>query len=289
MRLVLSLDGGGARGIITAALLHRMWDYLPVPDLLAGTSTGGLIALALSAGIPAKDVVDLYRQRAGQIFSRTWTHQACSLFGLAESKYSADGVERVLDDLFGGRRLQDASTRVMVTSYDLHRARPKVFKSWQADDAAVLMSQAARATSAAPVYFPPAGQLVDGGVWANNPAVCAYVEARALWGQEDILVLSVGTGDTRKAIPAARAAGWGAAGWLPALSSLFMDSGTGAVDYQMNVLLGTRYMRVQPDMAGLSDAMDLCSPAHLEDLVRRAYAVPLDWLEQRLNTVFCLT
>ena len=216
---VLSIDGGGIRGVIPALVLEEIERRTARPistlfDLVAGTSTGGIIALGVtrpnSRGEPeysAADIVDLYEGKGKRIFSNTFLHELSTAWGLLDEKYPADEVEKVFDEYFGDTRLKDALTNVFVTAFEIELRSPWFFRSSRArtdPEYDFPMKKVARATSAAPTYFEPlrlekAGgdgywALVDGGVYANNPTMCALVEAHSVFGTEEVLVVSLGTG-----------------------------------------------------------------------------------------------
>lgn len=205
---VLSLDGGGIRGIFSAALLAGLEKDLGHPvldhfDLVVGTSTGGLIAIALGAGMAPGDVVDLYVSEMTTIFPGP--RRLRSVRQLLRPKYRSDGLEGLLRRVLGDRILGESRVPLVIPSFDLGENRVWLFKTphherlkrdWQ-----VPFWQVAAATSAAPAVFPAFSlpedhvRLVDGGVWANNPAMVGVVEAVSMFGQplDTIRVLSLGT------------------------------------------------------------------------------------------------
>jgi patatin-like phospholipase/acyl hydrolase len=189
---ILSVDGGGIRGIIPAVILAAMrerigHDLHQVVDLISGTSTGGIIALGIGTGAkngrpyqPA-ELVEMYVANGPAIFRKRWCTRARELVG---PKYSPDALEKVLGAFFGETELRSALTPLLVSSYDLQSQKPFFFKShkigadlnWNWPVRLVV-----RATSAAPTFFPPLrlkgkdGEyvLIDGGVFVNNPAMAA--------------------------------------------------------------------------------------------------------------------
>lgn len=205
---ILALDGGGLRGIFAAAALaaweedfgKRIVDYF---DLIVGTSTGGIIALALGLGRRPQDILDLYVSNAAEIFPgarRSWVGAAR---WARRPKYSPGGLRHVLEAEFGSSCLGESVTRLAIPSYDLaaddvHLFRTPHHREFRRDWR-VAAVDVALATSAAPTYFPAARlkshRLVDGGVWANNPTLLGVVEAVDRLDAElrDIRVLSVGT------------------------------------------------------------------------------------------------
>lgn len=289
---VLAIDGGGIRGVIPAAVLaeieRRTARAVPdLFDLVAGTSTGGIIALGLTApgehGGPrwrASDLLELYRREGGQIFSRSVWQRIRTADGVLDEKYPADGLEAALAKYFGDGRLRDALAPVLVTSYELERRKPFFFRSRRAAADPTfdfLTREAARATSAAPTYFEPPqlvndadGQryaLVDGGVFANNPAMCAYAEVLSEDRQADVLMVSLGTGQLNRPIHYAEAKDWGLLGWARPILDVVFDGVSDTTDYELEQLLGDRHARLQIELVGASDDLDDASPeniAHLE-------------------------
>lgn len=211
---VLSLDGGGILGIFTAAVLAGLEQDLGHPvldhfDLVVGTSTGGIIAAALGAGITAQDVLSMYMSNMDRIFpGPKWLR---SVRQFVRPKYPAHGLESVLREVFGDRLLGESLVPLVIPSFDLGENKVYNFKTPHHDrlkrDWRVPFWQVAMATSAAPTFFPayclPGDQvrLVDGGVWANNPAMVGVAEAVSMFGQPlgTIRVLSLGTTGSSRA------------------------------------------------------------------------------------------
>lgn len=279
MKRVVSFDGGGMRGLasahVGAAIESKSGPLAERADLLAGTSTGGIIALGLAKGLPAAGLVDLYRQNGARIFSRSVEHELATLGGADGPKYTDEGIHAVLYEFFGNSMLSEAKTDVLVTSYDAATDTARFFKSWTLEDAATHMATAARATSAAPTYFDPlhlmwpttgdpsklfAELLIDGGVCANNPAACAWADAVKLWPGEEITVISIGTGNTSKPFDPT---GWGIAQWARSLVDAFMGGASAVVDYQMRALC-PRYYRVQVDVPSSCPGMDDASAGAIQ-------------------------
>jgi patatin-like phospholipase/acyl hydrolase len=179
------LDGGGVKGVLEARVIQRLEaaePFLGKVDLFAGTSTGGILALALAAGVSPADCVALYRDNADAIFSSRGFLDAVTPDEYVRADYSQEGLRKVLQDVFGNKRLPELDREVLVPCFDLARFRPKFLDlsdDWSLVDAAL-------ATSAAPTYFPvhlvresltgratskgSIRALIDGGVFANNPA-----------------------------------------------------------------------------------------------------------------------
>jgi patatin-like phospholipase/acyl hydrolase len=313
-RTILSIDGGGIRGVIPARVLQyveqktqqRIADLF---DFVAGTSTGGILALGLTvpSGADSKysaaDLVELYEKNGHTIFSRSFWHAVETLDHLTGPKFSPAGIEGVLRQYFGAARFADARTSVLVTAYDIERRAPFFFKSYVRPPLDAPMWEIARATSAAPTYFPPAQfevqgnsyALIDGGVFANNPAMCIYVDALA-FGEpfDDVLVLSLGTGNLDRRIPGDRAARWGLTGWALPLLDILFDGNADTVDYQLRELLPRRgpqlrYARLQTDLPDANQELDNATPeaiAALKDVADRMVAANRELLAEvcaRLN------
>ena len=172
----------------------------------------------------AADLLGLYESEGGTIFSRSLWHKITSIGSLADERYPKEGIEGVLARYFGDTRLDQALTDVIVPSYDLEAREPWFFKSTDAKlpdkKRNYLMREAARATSAAPTYFEPYHlqslddevdhrTLVDGGVFANNPAMCAWAEASGGGQPADARLLSLGTGELCRRMPFSEVHDWG--------------------------------------------------------------------------------
>ena len=290
MKFILSIDGGGIRGLVPAIVLAELEKRLNKPvakmfDLLCGTSTGGILALGLvkdkGDGEPqyaATDLAKIYQERGRDIFQRSFWKGMSSVGSLADEKYSAKGLEKVLEEFFANEPMGSALRNVMVTTYDIQNREPLFLKSWHDKYKSLEMRFAGRATSAAPTYFEPAltpvggsvKALIDGGVFINNPSVSAYVEALRLYPGEEILLLSIGTGELVRPIAYNEAKDWGKAGWmLPVLDCMF-DGVSDAADYQLKQLLGDNYIRLQTDLSLASDDMDNASAGNIALLAQEA-------------------
>ena len=213
---ILSLNGGGIKGAFSAAVLSaieevygcHIVDYF---DLVAGTSTGGLIALGLGAGADARKLLDFYRDKGTVIFPQGNVISR-HLRWLFKGKYEVKGLEKALSEIVGEKCLKDSCCRLLIPSFSADDGRMHYSTTPHADlcqyDGGVSMFDVARATSAAPTYFPPAdvgrdcsvGKYLDGGVGANTPALIAILHAIHYLGVDpaQIDVLSIGTTTTAK-------------------------------------------------------------------------------------------
>lgn len=208
---ILSIDGGGIRGILPAtflALLEERYlanrsvaDYF---DLIVGTSTGGILALGLAAGLNARDLAKLYTERGGEIFPKYAWWQRCylRLKGLFWNQSDHRALEQLIESILGDKKLFEAQKRLCIPSIDANYGEVFVFKTphhpdfkkdWREP-----MAKVARATSAAQSYFKPSSDetytYLDGGIWANNPVMVGLVDALSCFDvpREHIRVLSLG-------------------------------------------------------------------------------------------------
>lgn len=313
---VLAIDGGGIRGLVPALALERLaghladlgdprelWQHF---DLIAGTSTGGIITLGLTAPKDPADprqgarmtpdrLVRLYREEGRDIFPRWMFNWLRTVVQIEDAKYAADGLEEILERELGDLTTGHALSNILVSAYDTAARQPIFFKKRPPRthpdgspkvDPVYRMREAARATSAAPTYFEPIRVrplnaahlpadkaqprcLVDGGVFNNNPAASAYIEARKIWGhQVDVFLVSLGTGITNRRFPCSQVEHWGAREWISPLSGLplvnvMMDGQADAAHHHLKELLGEHYVRIDGPLLGVQDEMDDASPENI--------------------------
>jgi len=269
---ILSLDGGGVRGLYTASLLASLELGLPGRvvdhfDLIAGTSTGGIIALGLAFGKSPEELVAFYRDDGPRIFPRpkgfrAWARHCCG------AKYDASELERVLRREFGEKRLADSSRALVVPTYNLDRDAPVVLKTPHhaefQEDPKIEAWRAALTTSAAPTYFPASAEIrdsrhVDGGVWANNPALVGVIEAHHFLGVplDAIHVLSIGTGSVVQSRSKSLSRG-GLWAWRSDGADVLLRAQSEGVQNQVRLLLGDeQVMRINPSVPLTWSALDV--------------------------------
>jgi len=296
-RRILSLDGGGIRGIVSCLWLAGVEDALRNAgkpgllksfDLIAGSSTGALIACGLAIGMAPDQIGELYRAQRHLIFPglsrRLWSRAGRALSqGPSAPKYDGKGLEEVLKKVFGNTTLGQAKLPLLITSYDTISRTPVMFKSFKPEHQDLSMWEVCRASSAAPTYFPAhpmmvAGRacaMIDGGVVANNPTACAIAEAlrkdARVENTQDLVVLSVGTGERTRSIDLQSAQEWGALEWAIPIIDVLFDGNTDSVDYIAQQLVGDGYFRLQTELLiGLDDMDDTSATniAALEILAR---------------------
>ncbi|MET0770506.1 MAG: patatin-like phospholipase family protein [Solirubrobacteraceae bacterium] len=293
---VLSIDGGGIRGLIPALVLAEIERRTgrrtaEMVDLVAGTSTGGILACALTRRGPdgrplftAEELAGIYVEEGPRIFHRGLIKKLFSAGGWIDERYEDDGLERALARYLGDAYLSEALVPVFVTAYDIHDRFAFFFRSSRAVGDPTYdfpLTAVARATSAAPSYFEPeevtdrAGArtypLVDGGLYAVNPSMCAYadlVRDGTAPGLE--LMLSLGTGAHTRAYTFDQARWWGQLGWArPALDMVF-DGVSDTIEFEAQALMGDRYVRLQTMLELASDDLDDASAENLDALRREA-------------------
>lgn len=288
---VLAIDGGGIRGIIPALILSEIQKRLGADlykffDLISGTSTGGIIALGIGTrsknGQPYSptELADLYVENGPAIFKKSFI---TPIKNFGRPKYSPDALQSILVEFFGDTQFNTAISPLLISSYDLQGQIPFFFKSHRIAENPNYnwpVVSIARATSAAPTFFPPLQlvrgadnyALVDGGVFVNNPAVAAYAEARALYpAAAEFIVVSVGTGNRQDQITYATAKNWGLLQWARQIAPVFMDSVSEAVDYELKSMPGCTYCRLQVEkLDPASPEMDDVTPQNLANLQKVA-------------------
>jgi patatin-like phospholipase/acyl hydrolase len=310
MTRILSIDGGGIRGIIPGQILVILEEKLKVKsgnpnariadyfDLIAGTSTGGILTCAYL--IPAQDnsgqavrpkfnasqVVDLYLKRGGDIFDVPLGHQIRTAGGILDEMYPAKQLEKALDEYFGNTKMSELIKPCLITSYDIKHRKGHFFtqhdakqkKGWD-----FLVKEVARATSAAPTFFECSNiksetdvsyPLIDGGVFVNNPTLCAFAEVYKKFktSPKKMVILSLGTGFSKKEYDYEKAKEWGMIQWVKPLIDIMMSGVAEVVDYQLKQMFEangsqTQYLRINTELpADVSPDMDDARPENLQAL-----------------------
>ncbi|MBC8152150.1 MAG: patatin-like phospholipase family protein, partial [Bacteroidetes bacterium] len=308
MYTILSIDGGGIRGIIPGQVMVtleakltqkvnqtpalkalypnevRLSDFF---DFFAGTSTGGILTslyLCPDAKNPsiarfsAQDAVDLYLEYGDDIFDISVWKKIASGNGVLDEKHDAAQLERLLKRYFGKTKLSELLKPCLITSYDIRRRRTHFFNQRDAivkgDSHDFLVRDICRATSAAPTYFETAlihslddvsYPLVDGGMFANNPSLCAYSEVRNMNPEltaKDMLIVSLGTGSENEPYAYDVARNWGSVGWVRPAIDIMMSGAAEVTDYHLTKMYSAvekpeQYVRIQPtDLGDASMEMD---------------------------------
>lgn len=304
---ILSLDGGGIRGILPGTILTYIEKQLKKEskndnatigqyfDFVAGTSTGGILSLVYvcpdengNYKFSAEQALNLYLDQGDEIFDVSLKQKLKSMGGVRDEKYDAAELEEALDTYFGKTKLSQALKPCLITSYDIRNRKAHFFTSADAntDIYDFNFRDVARATSAAPTYFEPARvhsvfgtphALIDGGVFANNPTLCAYAEARTtdfskILKNKDkpnkptasqMMIVSIGTGGIKKPYHYKEYKDAGMIKWIQPLIDIMMSGNSETVDYQLRQIYDTLesadskdYYRIQPIIQNADTAMD---------------------------------
>ena len=259
---ILALDGGGTRGIYTAQLLAKIEQAFGTRirtcfDLIAGTSTGAIIAGAAVSNIPMQEIVELFETETPYIFRRRWYRIPLFL-----SKYPDQKLAQIIAKHLPATSLRNIETPLMITSSEIAKSEVHIFRSNYSShdsevaptDKGVNLRDAILASCAAPTFFAPKSVdnflLADGGLWANNPSTVAFTEALSVFGKEarEIRMLSVGTGHSVNMYHNRR--GWGfITGWGGAkLTSYVMTLQSQASARTAKLLLKENYLRINPEI-----------------------------------------
>jgi len=287
---ILSIDGGGIRGIFPARVLAgletRYGGGRPIAehfDLITGTSTGGIIALALGLGRSPADIAQLYEARGNEIFPPPenswwgrWRARGRDLRNYARYRYERDALQAMLSEVLGEARLGDSRQRLCIPAMEGHHGEVYVFKTphhpdYQRDQHEAMLTVAC-ATSAAPTYFQPldAGgyRFVDGGLWANNPIMIGVVDALSCFDvpRHRVRVLSLGNDDDRFVVDERQVRRGGKLAWLRVIEAAMSLQSQNALG-QARLLLGAeRVLRIVPE--------GVAPPIQLDDWSRARSELP---------------
>ena len=261
MKRILSIDGGGIKGVVPAAFLAQLEEALGESithyfDLIAGTSTGGIIALGLGLGLSAADILHFYEHLGPAIFAGNRLARCLRRVGFA--KYHAQPLRRALEATFGEKTLGESRTRLVIPSLNLETGEVHLYKTAHHPRFEVDYKEravdVALATSAAPTYFPTYRSakgipFIDGGMWANNPTGLAVVEAVGVlgWSRDEIYVLSLGCVTEPLHGGLARSLPLGMGYWALKVTDVFMTAQSFSSLGTASVLIGHEHvLRISP-------------------------------------------
>lgn len=280
---VLSLDGGGIKGTYTASVLASLEEMTGKKirehfDLITGTSTGGIIAVALGLDVPIEEILTLYSEHGPEIFPRPstgvmgklkekWRH-------VRGPKHCQETLSGLMEQSLGKRLFGESKTRLVIPAFDAVRGKPQLFKTAHApaylQDYKLLASTVALGTSAAPTYYPAYSDangacFLDGGVWANSPVVVGLLEATCVlkWPIEQVDLLSIGTTQAPFDVSHAKRNG-GVAQWNFGLIELFTEAQVDAALGQARLMTDNRMLRI--DTATRPGRFSLDNSSEINDL-----------------------
>ena len=276
-KYILSIDGGGVRTLASITFLKLLEKEMGVKvyekfDFFVGTSAGAISCLALSAkGLSAKELESMWSHE-----NLTKTMQASSWetkLGLlqANPKYNSDGKREVLKKYFGDTKMSEATKPVVILSYDIETRSPVLLKSYSDIDADISLVDAGDATSAAPIYYPTAKvgdrYLIDGAIVANHPVLHGYVEAKKLFPDCELRVLSIGSGLSKRPLKGEASKKWGIVGWM--MHDLFGLMIESSLDHELaGDLIGENYIRVNSALNGVNRRLDDKSEQNLRKIIK---------------------
>ena len=311
---ILSIDGGGIKGIVPAVvLLHlekllkqlsknqnsRIHDYF---DLFSGASTGAIIIAGLLSPdknnrpkYSPEEILDLYLENGHIIFNSSFFQEIKSVSGIVNVKYDPEGLESVFEKYFGKSELKDLLKPSLIPVYDLSRGKNYFFRQQKALTSPrhnFYVKDLLRGATSALSYFPPAQIstvndrehrcFIDGGVFANNPALSAYAEFRyhnSNLHAKDTMMLSLGTGRKTTNLDCEVTANWGAAEWLYQGSYLTSNAVASASDYQLNAVYDNKpnYLRLDASFDDeQSSSMDNTDKEYLDYLISLGESIVKD-------------
>lgn len=310
MKRVLSIDGGGIRGIIPAMFLTALEEKIQLAsqnpaahisdyfDFFAGTSTGGILVSLLlcpddedpkKPKYTAREALDIYLKHGVSIFTASGMRRFFSRFGLVSELYNEEAINKVLLDYLGDRKLSELRKPCIITAYNIELRKNHLFRQQKAishgDQRDFLLRDVCRATSAAPTYFSVAEifslsgtryPLVDGGVFAHNPALSALLEVIKTFNTykiNDIWILSLGTGISKISYNYEDFKKKWAISIGPALVDIMGSSSAESIDYYLKQLFrsvgkSNNYIRIEPEnLASINPSMDAASPHNIQKIV----------------------
>lgn len=323
MKKILSIDGGGIRGIIPAQVLVALEEKIQKKsnnpearianyfDFFAGSSTGGILTALLlcpddydpqKPKFSAKEALDLYQKYGNQIFKLSFLRKLINYKSLFSEKYRAKPLEGILFNYFGNARLSELLKPCLITAYNIQERKALFFASHdyskKGDCSDFYLKDLCRATSAAPSYFEAAFlksiggfsyALIDGGIFANNPALCAYSEVRNSIGDptaRDMLILSLGTGSENKSYLYNKAKRWGALGWIKPSIDIMMSGASETTDYHLVRMFSAggnqaNYCRIQPkNLRGADPEMDHADDRNIQALMDVGFRTAYDYSDE---------
>lgn len=312
-RFILSIDGGGIRGIIPAVFLAEFKKALEkkgvdkpfhqIFDIIAGTSTGGLITLALTVpmykkidgdlydaqgGVAADKLPELYKTFGDRVFPGNRNKVRKLVRQIFTSKYSPVPFRAVLEEIFKNHTVKEALTNVLITTFDMKQVQPVFIKKRPLhaggdEDPDFYMVDAALSTAAVPTYFPPVYVnrddesycLIDGGIFCINPAMSAFIEARKIFPESsEYVILSLGTGNQKEEYKTEGIQNWGFFNWIAPWLGVPIITAVGegqkiSTNHMLKKLPQVTLFRFDVDLEKGKGVIDDGSPENLEYLTEK--------------------
>ncbi len=288
---VLSIDGGGVRGIVPACFLKELSvrtgkDIHELFDLVIGTSAGGLTAIAIACKFNTDMILDLFKKGSVEIFPHSFMRDISTGNGMFRPKYSRDSLDKLLNKYFGDKLLSESELPICIPSYNLDEATSKI---WFSPDAVkskkfdAKLKDIAGATSAAPTYLPPKefydmdGNIhheIDGGIFLNNPQILALTEIIKNTpdaSRDEILLISMGTGNVALKWDVEELKDSGILGWIKGgnIIEAMMDASNDFANIQASIIFPNMY-RLQTDLTIELGELDNASAENIQRLINNA-------------------
>ena len=275
-KYILSIDGGGVRTLASITFLKLLEKETNIKvhekfDFFVGTSAGAISCLALAVKrFSARELEGMWgTPNLRRIMpTSSWDRR----LGLLQSKpkYTSEGKRTVLKNYFGSSTLGEALKPVAVLSYDIQTRSPVLFKSYVEADKHVSLIDVGDATSAAPIYYPTAKvgdrYLIDGAIVANHPVLHGYAEAKKLFPRSEIIVLSIGTGLSKRPLKGEASKNWGLIGWM--MHDLFGLMVESSLDHELaEELIGKNYLRINSSLGKVNRRLDDNSTSNVKRIV----------------------
>ena len=289
---ILSIDGGGIRGILSARILQRLGNL--DADLYCGTSTGGIIALGLAFGLKADALVDFYWSSGQSVFYQpSFLHRVMG--GVFNSQYENTKLYDLLYSIFTDYRLGDLERKVLIPTFDLMADdvgtwKPKFFHNLDSSDLNERIVDVALRTTAAPSYFPSYQGYIDGGIIANNPSVCALAQAldqgTVNSDINQIRLLSISTGRLSQGIDG-ETLDWGLTKWMRYATNMAMEGTVDVSHYQCSRVLKEKYFRIDPVLPKRINLDQVSEVKHLVEIADEMELTNVEhWIQTQWNSSF---
>lgn len=282
---ILSIDGGGYRGIITLTQLIRFEEKLGCKihekfQFIAGTSTGGIIAVLLSLGYSANEIMDIYLKYGDKIFDKQFLR-----FGLFRSKYSDKGFNELIEKFIGDKKLSDVKSTILIPTYNISKLDKVLFKSNKSEEKDFYLKDIVRSTASAPTYFNctviDGDNYIDGGLVVNNPSLMIFLEVMKINSKEvnkykKFNLISFSTGTKLKQVSKRKING-GKINGIGSIMDIILTEQAKLVDYTLNQLYnflipeltGKRigmYVRCESIVNNSSGEIDDTSPSNIRKM-----------------------
>jgi patatin-like phospholipase/acyl hydrolase len=323
MKKILSIDGGGIRGLIPGQVLVALEKKLQLKtkdpdariasyfDFFAGTSTGGILTCLLlcpdeynpqKPKFSAEEAVDLYKNNGDRIFNLSFLSKILNYKSFFNEKYASRPLEYILNEYFGDIKLSGLLKPCLITAYDIQERKTHFFAKHdfpkKGDGGDFFVRDVCRATSAAPTYFEAAlissisgvsYPMIDGGMYANNPSLCAYSEVRNSIGDptsKDMFIVSLGTGSENRSYNYNSAKNWGAMGWIKPSIDIMMSGAAETTNYHLLKMFSANgneanYCRIQPsDLRNADPEMDNASKQNIQALIELGIKTAQDYSDE---------